>query len=216
MTFRFAPTTMDLILRSAVESFAAAMRERRQTLTAQGVRSLPPIVGDYQRLAQAFGAIICNAIKFTPDAGQIDIMARPIFIGDDTPGAVEVIVADTGVGIDTKYQELVFEKFFRVGSTELHSTGATKFMGAGPGLGLPLARGVIEGHGGRIWVESPGFSMEKMPGSSFHVRLPLVPPQLEDSEAGRAAREAGLLALEFKDDEKRSLPLPSSLPTPGK
>jgi len=67
---------------------------------------------------------------------------------------------------------MVFEKFYRVGDADLHSTGTTKFKGAGPGLGLPIAKGVIEGHGGRIWVESPGHSDETCPGSRFHVLLP--------------------------------------------
>ncbi|MBI3361344.1 MAG: GAF domain-containing sensor histidine kinase, partial [Chloroflexi bacterium] len=179
MQLRFVETTMDAILRQAVDPYAQAMRERRQTLTAQGIRTLPAILGDYQRLSQAFGCVIGNAIKFTPDGGRIEISGRYLFSSDESPDAIEIIVADTGVGIDPKYHELIFEKFFRVGSTALHSSGATKFMGAGPGLGLPLARGVFEGHGGRIWVESPGFSMEKLPGSQFHVLLPLRPPPLK-------------------------------------
>ncbi|MBN1963873.1 MAG: hypothetical protein JW910_04465, partial [Anaerolineae bacterium] len=73
------------------------------------------------------------------------------------------------------------EKFFRAHDPSLHSTGTTKFMGAGPGLGLTIARGVIEGHGGRIWVESPGHDPEHMPGSTFYITLPLNPP----SEARR-------------------------------
>jgi signal transduction histidine kinase len=92
---------------------------------------------------------------------------------------VEVILADRGVGIDPKYHELIFKKFFRIGSTALHSTGTTKFMGAGPGLGLPIARGVIEGHGGKIWVESAGYDPDRLPGSRVHVILPLSPPALD-------------------------------------
>jgi hypothetical protein len=68
---------------------------------------------------------------------------------------------------------MIFEKFYRVGSADLHSTGTTKFKGAGPGLGLPIAKGVIEGHKGRIWVESQGHDEETCPGSRFHILLPL-------------------------------------------
>jgi signal transduction histidine kinase len=60
-----------------------------------------------------------------------------------------------------------------VGTVELQSTGSTKFKGAGPGLGLPIARGVIQAHGGKIWVESLGHDEARMPGSTFHVLLPV-------------------------------------------
>jgi signal transduction histidine kinase len=88
-----------------------------------------------------------------------------------------VEIKDTGIGIDPKNHDLIFEKFFRVSDPGLHSTGATKFMGAGPGLGLTIARGVIEGHGGRIWVESSGYDQEKLPGSTFFIVLPVSPPE---------------------------------------
>jgi signal transduction histidine kinase len=73
--------------------------------------------------------------------------------------------------------ELIFKKFFRAYDPGLHSTGSYKFLGAGPGLGLTIAKGVIEGHGGEIWAESPGHSMETTPGSTFYVRLPISPPE---------------------------------------
>ena len=86
------------------------------------------------------------------------------------------------VWIDPDDQELVFEKFYRVGSLMLHSTGDTKFKGAGPGLGLHIARGVIEAHGGQIWVESEGYDEKELPGSEFHIVLPLaaVPPEVAE------------------------------------
>lgn len=184
MHLKFVDTSLDAVLRTAVGNFAKAMRERRQTLTAQGVRQMPPIFADYQRLVQAFQHIIGNAVKFTPDGGRIDIAARRLPRDDENPERVEVVVADSGVGIDAQYHSLIFEKFFRVGSTALHSTGATKFMGAGPGLGLPIARGIIQGHGGKIWVESPGFDAEKFPGSRFHIVLPLRPPPIAPGANG--------------------------------
>ena len=60
-----------------------------------------------------------------------------------------------------------------MGELNLHSTGQTKFKGAGPGLGLPIARGIVEAHGGRVWVESEGQDEERLPGSVFHVILPV-------------------------------------------
>jgi len=117
-----------------------------------------------------------NAIKFTPDGGQIEISSRLQKNPDTNQDEILVAIKDSGIGIDAKNHELIFEKFFRVFDPGLHSTGATKFMGAGPGLGLTIARGVIRGHGGRIWVESVGYDPQKLPGSTFYVALPLAPP----------------------------------------
>jgi signal transduction histidine kinase len=89
---------------------------------------------------------------------------------------VEVTIRDTGIGIDPEDRELIFEKFYRVGSPDLHSTGSIKFKGAGPGLGLPIARGVIQAHGGKVWVESTGHDEVSFPGSTFHILLPASEP----------------------------------------
>jgi signal transduction histidine kinase len=177
MDLRFAQTTVENILRLAIEPLTENIKQRKLTLVARGLRGLPPVEADMQRLVQAFRNVVTNAIKYTPDGGRIDISAR--LQKNDRSGTDEIVVsiADTGIGIDPKNQELIFEKFFRVSDPGLHSTGATKFMGAGPGLGLTIARGVITGHGGRIWVESNGYDSEKLPGSTFHIVLPISPPK---------------------------------------
>jgi len=144
-------------------------------LTADDLEGLPKVHGDSQRLYQAFNNIIGNCIKFTPDGGSIHIAGRRVQepSGDGAPHEyVEITVADTGIGIDPDDQELIFEKFYRVDSPDLHSTGSVKFKGAGPGLGLAITRGVIQAHGGRVWVESPGHDEINFPGSTFHVLLP--------------------------------------------
>jgi signal transduction histidine kinase len=89
--------------------------------------------------------------------------------------SVEIVVSDTGIGIAPEELERIFEKFYRVGDVLLHSTGRTKFKGAGPGLGLTIARGIVEAHGGRIWAESPGYDEETCPGGEFHIVLPVQP-----------------------------------------
>jgi signal transduction histidine kinase len=142
-------------------------------LSARGLRNLPSFQGDNKRLVQAFRNIVLNAIKFTPDGGRIDIT------GEQQGDEIVITIHDSGIGIDVENHTLVFEKFFRAHDPSLHSTGTTKFMGAGPGLGLTIAKGVIEGHGGRIWVESPGHDPANFPGSTFYIALPLTPPDEE-------------------------------------
>jgi len=167
LTLHFAPATLESTMRMALKPWLSALEERSITLTVWGLEDIVPIRGDTERLCQAFSNLISNGIKFTPDGGRITVGACPL---DDAH--FKVTIADTGVGISSTDQELIFEKFYRVGSVNLHSSGQFKFKGAGPGLGLPIARGVIEGHGGCVWVESEGCDEEQCPGSTFHIVLP--------------------------------------------
>jgi signal transduction histidine kinase len=121
---------------------------------------------DAPRIMQALRNVINNAIKYTPDGGTITIDGRLL------PGFVEVTVTDTGIGISAEDQAVIFEKFGQLGRVDLHSSGKTKFKGGGPGLGLPIARGILEAHGGSIWVESPGHDEFRHPGSTFHILVP--------------------------------------------
>ncbi|MCE7948331.1 MAG: GAF domain-containing protein [Chloroflexi bacterium CFX4] len=171
MDLRFVPTSLDAVLRLSIEPLQENIKQRKLQLTARGLKGLPEIEADQQRMVQAFKNVVLNAIKYTPDGGRIDITARLEQDADDDE-VIHVEIKDTGIGIDPRNHELIFEKFFRVGDPGLHSTGATKFMGAGPGLGLTIARGVISAHGGRIWIESSGMDMEKLPGTTVHIVLP--------------------------------------------
>lgn len=178
MDLRFTETPPESVLRMAIEPLTDAIKQRKLTLSARGLRGLPTIQADLPRLVQAFRNVIVNAIKFTPDGGRIDILAS-LQKGQGHNGVEHILVeiTDTGVGIDKKNLELIFKKFFRTYDPSLHSTGTYKFLGAGPGLGLTIAKGVIEGHGGKIWAESPGHSMEAFPGTTFFVLLPIVTPE---------------------------------------
>ncbi|MCP4544037.1 MAG: GAF domain-containing sensor histidine kinase [Chloroflexi bacterium] len=164
----FAPTTLKAVLRLAVEPWHESIQQRNLQFGMTGIDDIPPIVVDLQRLSQIFGNLISNAIKYTPDGRTIAVRAQQL---DET--RFEVIVSDTGVGIAPDDQDLIFDKFFRVGSIDHHSSSESKFKGGGPGLGLSITKGIIEAHGGRIWVESEGYDEERCPGSTFHVILPL-------------------------------------------
>lgn len=121
---------------------------------------------DAARVMQAMRNILNNAIKYTPDGGTITIDGRTL------SGFIEVTIKDTGIGISTEDQSVIFEKFGQLGNVGLHSSGKTKFKGGGPGLGLPIARGILEAHGGTIWVESQGHDEKTNPGSIFHILIP--------------------------------------------
>ncbi len=121
---------------------------------------------DAARVMQALRNVLNNAIKYTPDGGTITIDGRML------PGFIEVIVKDTGIGISAEDQAVIFEKFGQLGNVDLHSSGKTKFKGGGAGLGLPIARGILEVHGGSIWVESQGHDEKTNPGSTFHILIP--------------------------------------------
>lgn len=173
MQLMFMETRIDTIVRLAMEPLNQAIRERRISFMTQNLEDLPTIQADFKRLVQTFTNLLGNAVKYTPDHGDILVEGSLIPSENGENDYIEVIIIDSGIGIDPKYHELIFEKFFRIGDPQLHSTGSTKFKGAGPGLGLPIARGVIEAHEGHIWVESEGEDEERLPGSHFHLTLPV-------------------------------------------
>jgi signal transduction histidine kinase len=128
LDLQYTATTLQAVISMAIGPWREALEARDFDLLIEGVDSISPIEADLQRLSQAFSNVISNAIKYTPDKGCISISAAMI-----DSEHFEVIFTDTGVGIDPGDQELIFEKFYRVGSLLLHSTGDTKFKGAGPG-----------------------------------------------------------------------------------
>jgi signal transduction histidine kinase len=87
-------------------------------------------------------------------------------------------VIDTGVGIPIEEQRRIFEQFHALGAIQHHSTSKSAFQGGGLGLGLAISKGIVEAHEGRIWVESKGHDPENLPGSVFHILLPLRQTQL--------------------------------------
>jgi signal transduction histidine kinase len=125
-----------------------------------------------------------NAIKYTPDGGIVELSASILNSEEHRPAShealsdhfVKITVSDTGVGIPVDQQEEIFEHFHEVREIEHHSTSKTDFMGGGAGLGLPIARGVAEAHGGTLWVESKGYDPKTYPGSKFHLILPFGDP----------------------------------------
>ena len=138
-------------VRVASESLASA---KQLAIKTEVTRGLPHGLGDEQRLTQVLLNLVGNAIKFT-DAGEVRIMA------DAANSHFALSVSDTGPGIPPEECERVFEKFRQVGNATTRTKGGT-------GLGLTIAREIVEMHGGRIWVES---TMGR--GSTFRMELPV-------------------------------------------
>lgn len=165
------PVDLERIFIDVRKTFHQALEERRLDLIITGLAALPKIAGDPSLLYKVFDHLVGNAIKYTPDGGQITVTGT--LIQDEREGpVVKIAVQDTGIGIDPEYHDLIFQKFYQMGQVQLHSSSRTDFKGGGPGLGLAIARGIIEAHGGRIWVESAGHDEATCPGSTFYVLLP--------------------------------------------
>lgn len=145
-----------------------------------------PTYGDQERLVQVLHKIVMNGVKYTPDGGQVAISAREL------PGFVDIMVADTGIGISPTDLPHIFDTFSSLGDISLHSSGKTKFKGGGAGLGLSIAKGLIEAHGGTIWAESEGYDELNCPGSIFHIMIPMRVVALDDkmmTESDSSPRE---------------------------
>jgi histidine kinase len=131
---------------------------------------LPPVNGDRERIHQVLFNLLDNAVRFTPDGGTVRVLAA--HEGDEC----EVSVEDTGPGIPAEHLPLVFERFYREDPSRSRDDGGT-------GIGLAIARSVVEAHGGRIWAESVDGK-----GSTFRFVLPGNGSSSEPSELGMAAR----------------------------
>lgn len=167
LKLNFQPMQLAQMLEALRLDAEETIKNRKLTLDIRNFQGTKQwIYVDHTRLMQAIRNMINNAIKFTPDGGAITIDGRTL------PGFIELTITDTGIGISHDDQAIIFEKFGQLGRVDLHSSGKTKFKGGGPGLGLPIARGILEAHGGSIWVESTGYDEKNNPGSTFHVMIP--------------------------------------------
>jgi signal transduction histidine kinase len=161
------------MLRMIQKDYASDLAGRNMKFEIDpNINSVPLLLADSELLQKALDNVIVNAIKFTPDGGSIYVSADPVDV-NGSGNFCEIRVRDTGIGIDPANHKIVFEKLYQLGKVELHSSGRTKFKGGGPGLGLAIAAGIVKAHRGKIWVESPGYDEETLPGSTFFIQIPL-------------------------------------------
>jgi len=168
------------VIKKVQKGFENAFEERNLKFKTEGLEKLPAFPADPDMLQKVFYHLIMNAIKYTPDGGEVKVVGK--YRNGKQPPEVEVAVVDTGIGVDPAKKDAIFEKFHQTGEVLLHSSGKTKFKGGGPGLGLAIARGIVQAHGGKIWVESKGYNEEELPGSKFIVSFPLQKESKEESE----------------------------------
>ncbi len=163
----FGPVSLQALFNDIDQEFSKICEKRHLNLHMGDFYHLPLIEGDGNQLRLAFSNLLSNAIKFTPDGGHIYVVGRTV------GNIVEVLVRDTGIGIPAEEQGRIFEQFYVLGSIEHHSTSKHAFQGGGLGLGLAVAKGIFEAHNGRISVESERRDFDNLPGSTFHIFLPI-------------------------------------------
>jgi CheY-like chemotaxis protein len=151
------PFELIQVIEAAIDTMRPAADAKRIRLEALLDRSASTMAGDPDRLRQVFWNLFSNAVKFTPNDGCIRILSRRI------DAHIEVVVSDTGIGIEPQFLPYVFDRF-RQGDS------GTDRQSSGLGLGLAIVRHLIELHGGTVYAESKGSGQ----GASFAIRLPIL------------------------------------------
>ena len=143
------------MLQDTARKLQGFAHQQKITLKSELPETLPTLLGDAERLEQVLTNLVGNGIKFTPEGGQVHLRASA------TNDEILVEVEDNGIGMPAEALEHIFSRYYQVNDKNKRSA-------RGSGLGLHIAKKVVEGHGGRIWVESTLGH-----GSTFHFTLPL-------------------------------------------
>ena len=154
------PVSLEVILDEIVKARMNDAEQKKQSLKLDIEGKIPLIMADRRRIKDVFDSLVDNALKYTQEGGRVQVSAR------DEGRIIHIWVKDNGVGIPLENLGRIFDRFHIVASNDLsHQVNRL-------GLGLPIAKGIIEAHHGRIWVES-----QVGRGSVFHVDLPKEPPK---------------------------------------
>jgi two-component system phosphate regulon sensor histidine kinase PhoR len=150
------PVAVQEVIERVVQRLSVVAEDKSILVHTEVQPNLPLASADSDQVGQVLMNLLFNAIKFTPAAGKVHVRATA------KDGTLAVTVADTGVGIQKEDLARIFERFYK-------SDKARSRSGGGTGLGLPIARHIVEAHGGSIWAES-----EEGKGSTFTFTLPTV------------------------------------------
>jgi signal transduction histidine kinase/DNA-binding response OmpR family regulator len=185
------------VIQAAIDSVRGQAEAKRIVIHVEVEVGAGNVVADGDRLRQVVWNLLSNAVKFTPDEGRIDVAARAV------DGGIDVAVKDSGIGISPEFLPYVFERFRQADSSTTRQHG-------GLGLGLSIARHLVELHGGHIRVHSEGSNQ----GATFTVHLPardLAPEAVDDVRLGERERRnlhrCRVLAVDDDADSRGMLAL---------
>ncbi len=150
------PVAVVDLVASTVARLGYQFEEKGVALETDISVDLPPVRADEDRIGQVMLNLVGNALQYTPAGGQVRVSGRR------QGGEVNISVSDTGIGVAAEHLPLIFTRFYRVDKSRARS-------GGGSGIGLTIAKHLVEAHGGRIWAESPGPGQ----GSTFTFTLPV-------------------------------------------
>lgn len=153
--------TVKEMVTALVGEFQEVTKDRALQISCDFSDEIDKWQGDAFQLQRALREILGNAIKYTPDGGTIRVNSELL------DSELSLGIVDTGIGITQEDQYRIFDRFYEVQDTQYHSTSETAFMGAGTGLGLSVAKSIIDAHDGKISVQS---QMNK--GTTVTIRLP--------------------------------------------
>lgn len=151
------PQAVSTLVQTVAKRLQRQFDEKRITLTLDLPAHLPQVLADEDRAIQILTNLTANALQYTASAGAVTIAAR------HEAGFVRFSVQDTGAGISPEHHDLIFDRFYRIDKSR------SRQAGGGSGIGLTIAKHIVEAHGGRIWVESAGLGQ----GSAFQFTLPV-------------------------------------------
>jgi histidine kinase len=151
------PVNVAALVRTVVKRLSPHAESKRITLDFELAPDLPQILADEDRAVQILTNLTGNAVQYTPEGGRVILSAKRL------NEEVQVSVRDTGIGIPPEHLSHIFDRFYRVDKSR------SRQAGGGSGIGLTIARALIEAQGGRIWVESSGVGR----GSTFNFTLPI-------------------------------------------
>ncbi|RMH69731.1 MAG: GAF domain-containing protein [Gemmatimonadetes bacterium] len=167
LELKLQPVPLKDFMRTVCRQLAPFAKRRQQNFVLQLPKSLPIVRLDQDKITIVITNLVMNAIRFTPDEGQITVRAMTNSQDSDE---VVISISDTGIGIAEKDFDRIFQPFVELGDVLSHRSGTIEFLSSGQGLGLAIAKGIVESHQGRIWVES-----EVKKGSTFYFTLPINP-----------------------------------------